>query len=62
MAFGLAHSKLFINNWVNDLSYFIKSSIDDCIEENTIVRVRGLPWQCTDQDVEKFFSGLNIAE
>ncbi|CAF0942517.1 unnamed protein product [Brachionus calyciflorus] len=35
-------------------------SVDDKIEENTIVRVRGLPWQCTEYDVSKFFYGLNI--
>ncbi len=38
------------------------SSIDDQIEENTIVRVRGIPWQCTDLDIFNFFSGLNITE
>lgn len=36
------------------------SSVDEQIEENTIVRIRGLPWQCTDEDVAKFFSGLDI--
>ena len=41
--------------------YFI-SSIDEEIEENTVVRARGLPWQCTDQDVAKFFRGLNITK
>jgi epithelial splicing regulatory protein 1/2 len=40
----------------------VKRSLDDEIEENTVVRARGLPWQCTDQDVAKFFRGLNIAK
>ncbi|CAF1600804.1 unnamed protein product, partial [Adineta ricciae] len=35
-------------------------SMEDNIEESTVVRARGLPWQCTDQDVAKFFRGLNI--
>ncbi|UJR20766.1 hypothetical protein I4U23_023883 [Adineta vaga] len=35
-------------------------SIEDNIEESTVVRARGLPWQCTDQDVAKFFRGLDI--
>ena len=36
------------------------SSVEDDIEESTVVRARGLPWQCTDQDVAKFFRGLDI--
>ncbi|CAF1230717.1 unnamed protein product [Adineta ricciae] len=35
-------------------------SLEDNIEESTVVRARGLPWQCTDQDVAKFFRGLDI--
>ena len=40
----------------------IQRSLEEEIEENTVVRARGLPWQCTDQDVAKFFRGLNIAK
>ena len=29
--------------------------------QETIVRARGLPWQSSDTDVARFFSGLNIA-
>jgi epithelial splicing regulatory protein 1/2 len=36
------------------------SSLEDNIEESTVIRARGLPWQCTDQDVAKFFRGLDI--
>jgi hypothetical protein len=36
------------------------SSLGDNIEESTVIRARGLPWQCTDQDVAKFFRGLDI--
>lgn len=38
----------------------ISSSSDENIEESTVIRARGLPWQCTDQDVAKFFRGLDI--
>lgn len=30
------------------------------VKPDTVVRIRGLPWQCSDHDVGKFFSGLNI--
>ena len=36
------------------------SLLEDNIEESTVIRARGLPWQCTDQDVAKFFRGLDI--
>lgn len=44
--------------------YFItfNSSIDDEIDGQTIVRARGLPWQSSDQDIAKFFRGLNVAK
>jgi len=38
------------------------SSIDDEIDGNCIVRARGLPWQSSDQDIAKFFRGLNVAK
>lgn len=37
-------------------------SVDDDIEDNTIIKARGLPWQCSEQDVAKFFRGLNISK
>lgn len=49
----------------NFLFYFFGfnfSSIDDEIEGNCIVRARGLPWQSSDQDIAKFFRGLNVAK
>ncbi|EHB17049.1 Epithelial splicing regulatory protein 2 [Heterocephalus glaber] len=33
----------------------------DVVESETVVRARGLPWQSSDQDVARFFKGLNIA-
>lgn len=37
-------------------------SKDENIDVNTVVRARGLPWQSSDQDLAKFFSGLNIVK
>ncbi|XP_034479398.1 RNA-binding protein fusilli isoform X2 [Drosophila innubila] len=37
-------------------------SIDDEVDGNCIVRARGLPWQSSDQDIAKFFRGLNVAK
>ncbi|MEQ2251711.1 Epithelial splicing regulatory protein 1, partial [Ilyodon furcidens] len=30
--------------------------------DNTVIRARGLPWQSSDQDMARFFKGLNIAK
>lgn len=38
------------------------NSIDDEIDGTCIVRARGLPWQSSDQDIAKFFRGLNVAK
>lgn len=37
------------------------SSKADVVDNETVVRARGLPWQSSDQDVARFFKGLNIA-
>ncbi|XP_046906066.1 epithelial splicing regulatory protein 1 [Hypomesus transpacificus] len=29
--------------------------------DNTVIRARGLPWQSSDQDIARFFRGLNMA-
>lgn len=42
--------------------FSICSSIDDEIDGLCIVRARGLPWQSSDQDIAKFFRGLNVAK
>ncbi|OWK04194.1 ESRP1 [Cervus elaphus hippelaphus] len=34
----------------------------ELIDDNTVVRARGLPWQSSDQDIARFFKGLNIAK
>ncbi|XP_064129947.1 epithelial splicing regulatory protein 2 isoform X1 [Loxodonta africana] len=33
----------------------------DVVDSETVIRARGLPWQSSDQDVARFFKGLNIA-
>lgn len=37
-------------------------SKSDIVDSNTVVRARGLPWQSSDQDIAKFFIGLNIVK
>ena len=32
----------------------------EVVDANTVVRARGLPWQSSDQDIARFFCGLNI--
>lgn len=34
----------------------------DIVDEDCVIRARGLPWQSSDQDIAKFFKGLNIAK
>jgi len=38
-----------------------RSTKDDEIDDDTVVRARGLPWQSSDQDIARFFRGLNVA-
>uniref|UniRef100_A0A1W7RAH2 RNA-binding protein fusilli n=1 Tax=Hadrurus spadix TaxID=141984 RepID=A0A1W7RAH2_9SCOR len=33
---------------------------NELVDSNSVVRARGLPWQSSDQDIAKFFKGLNI--
>jgi len=41
---------------------FIYSWKNEEVDNNCVVRARGLPWQSSDQDIAKFFRGLNIAK
>ncbi|XP_041104714.1 epithelial splicing regulatory protein 1 isoform X1 [Polyodon spathula] len=34
----------------------------EIVDDNTVIRARGLPWQSSDQDIGRFFRGLNIAK
>jgi len=38
------------------------SNKNEVVDGNTVVRARGLPWQSSDQDIAKFFRGLNISK
>ncbi|XP_043526961.1 RNA-binding protein fusilli isoform X2 [Frieseomelitta varia] len=37
-------------------------SKDEEVDNGCVVRARGLPWQSSDQDIAKFFRGLNVAK
>ncbi|CAF4533884.1 unnamed protein product, partial [Rotaria sp. Silwood1] len=68
----IKHMELIVYQMLNDGHHFEKlerimtnlqqgiCTLEDNIEESTVIRARGLPWQCTDQDVAKFFRGLDI--
>ena len=31
------------------------------VDTNSVVRARGLPWQASDTDIARFFTGLNVS-
>ncbi|EZA57241.1 RNA-binding protein fusilli [Ooceraea biroi] len=37
-------------------------SKDEEVDNDCVVRARGLPWQSSDQDIAKFFRGLNVSK
>uniref|UniRef100_A0A8C6KHI6 Epithelial splicing regulatory protein 2 n=1 Tax=Nothobranchius furzeri TaxID=105023 RepID=A0A8C6KHI6_NOTFU len=44
------------------LVVFLCSSKTEPVDSETVIRARGLPWQSSDQDIARFFKGLNIAK
>uniref|UniRef100_A0A671QPU1 Epithelial splicing regulatory protein 2-like n=1 Tax=Sinocyclocheilus anshuiensis TaxID=1608454 RepID=A0A671QPU1_9TELE len=46
------------------LCYLWKAVVQntEAVDSETVVRARGLPWQSSDQDIARFFKGLNIAK
>uniref|UniRef100_A0A8C0EIY1 Epithelial splicing regulatory protein 2 n=1 Tax=Bubo bubo TaxID=30461 RepID=A0A8C0EIY1_BUBBB len=45
-----------------DFFFFLSSSKSETVDSETVIRARGLPWQSSDQDIARFFKGLNIAK
>lgn len=43
-------------------SFCVCSSKMELVDDNAVIRARGLPWQSSDQDIARFFKGLNIAK
>ena len=41
--------------------FFSFSTKNDYVDDDTVIRARGLPWQSSDQDIARFFQGLNVA-
>ncbi|XP_043937985.1 epithelial splicing regulatory protein 2 [Protopterus annectens] len=37
-------------------------SKSEAVDSETVIRARGLPWQSSDQDIARFFKGINIAK
>ena len=50
----------WVKSNVSKCAFFRKKT--DFIDDDTVVRARGLPWQATDSDIHKFFRGLNIEQ
>jgi len=42
--------------------FLSRSNKNDVVDDDTVIRARGLPWQSSDQDIAKFFQGLNVAK
>nr|XP_013010274.1 epithelial splicing regulatory protein 2 isoform X3 [Cavia porcellus] len=59
---SMAQGQLFLKPEVVKQKYETgPCSKADVVDSETVVRARGLPWQSSDQDVARFFRGLNIA-
>lgn len=62
---------MYVSNWkhldidsffTSPFSFLFCSSKSDVVDDESVVRARGLPWQSSDQDIARFFKGLNIAK
>lgn len=43
-----------------ELEYRSEPAAVDIVDEESVVRVRGLPWHCTEKEIAELFIGLNI--
>ena len=50
--------------WLYDWWFhsFRFSHKDEVVDDDCVVRARGLPWQSSDQDIARFLRGLNVAK
>lgn len=64
LAEGEHGEKLVTEVWVTSIvsSFGACSSKMELVDDNAVIRARGLPWQSSDQDIARFFKGLNIAK
>ncbi|KAL4642192.1 epithelial splicing regulatory protein 2-like [Arapaima gigas] len=51
-----------LNVFVPYIVCVLYSSKTEPVDSETVIRARGLPWQSSDQDIARFFKGLNIAK
>ncbi|XP_052815866.1 epithelial splicing regulatory protein 1-like isoform X2 [Mya arenaria] len=61
--------RLLVDGHVFDESEIVNERLEpgicsksDVVDDEVVVRARGLPWQSSDQDIARFFKGLNIAK
>uniref|UniRef100_A0A3B5QYX4 Epithelial splicing regulatory protein 2 n=1 Tax=Xiphophorus maculatus TaxID=8083 RepID=A0A3B5QYX4_XIPMA len=57
-----SHHKFYCAETVNTKFDSGTCSKMEPVDSETVIRARGLPWQSSDQDIARFFKGLNIAK
>uniref|UniRef100_A0A8C9U505 Epithelial splicing regulatory protein 1 n=1 Tax=Serinus canaria TaxID=9135 RepID=A0A8C9U505_SERCA len=62
-------SLLLLQSWLNFRTEVVNYKFEsgpcskmELVDDNAVIRARGLPWQSSDQDIARFFKGLNIAK
>uniref|UniRef100_A0AAY4F0K4 RRM domain-containing protein n=1 Tax=Denticeps clupeoides TaxID=299321 RepID=A0AAY4F0K4_9TELE len=59
---GLQEVKNMVLLLLHLLAEPYSDSKTEAVDSETVIRARGLPWQSSDQDIARFFKGLNIAK